>query len=294
MSQQHTLDTSFLARTGDVAARGTVVVLGATGKTGRRVADRLDALGVPVRRASRGSTPRFDWADESTWPAVLDGAAAVYVAYVPDLAVAGAPETVTRLAEHARDAGVQRLVLLSGRGETEAQRAEDLVAEVFPARTVVRCAFFAQNFDESFLLEPLLAGELALPVDEVREPFVDLEDVAEVAVAALTDDAHAGRVYELTGPRPLTFAEAVSEIGAAAGRDLRYVPISMDDFTTGLAALGVPADEVDLLRYLFTEVLDGRGAWVADGVQRALGRPARDFREYAAREASDWVPGAGA
>lgn len=270
--------------------QNTVVVLGGTGKTGRRVADRLDARDVPVRRASRGSTPRFDWADESTWPAVLDGAAAVYVAYAPDLAVPGAPETVTRLAELAQDVGVRRLVLLSGRGEAEAQRAEQMVAEVFAARTVVRCAFFAQNFDESFLVEPLLAGELALPVDGVAEPFVDLEDVAEVAVAALTTDAHVGQVYELTGPRLLTFAEAVAEIGSAAGRDLRYVPITEAEFTAWLDAMGVPRDEIDLLRYLFTEVLDGRGARVSDGVQQALGRPARDFRDYAAREASDWRP----
>ncbi|MCK0117112.1 NmrA family transcriptional regulator [Isoptericola sp. S6320L] len=286
--QQPTLDPSTAA----AADGGTVVVLGATGKTGRRVADRLDALGVPVRRASRSAELRFDWADESTWAAVLDGATAVYVAYAPDLAVAGAPETVTRLAVAARDAGVQRLVLLSGRGETEAQRAERMVAEVFPARTVVRCAFFAQNFDESFLLEPLLQGELALPVQDVREPFVDLEDVAEVAVEALTDDAHAGHVYELTGPRALTFGEAVAEIAAAAERDLRYVPITMAEFTGGLTAMGVPAEETGLLEYLFTEVLDGRGSFVADGVERALGRPARDFREYATREAADWAPGA--
>ena len=127
------------------AGRGTVVVLGATGKTRRRVADRLDALGVPVRRASRGTEPRFDWADESTWPAVLDGATAVYVAYAPDLAIAGAPETVTRLAVAARDAGVRRLLLLSGRGESEAQRAERMVADVFPACTVLRCTFFART-----------------------------------------------------------------------------------------------------------------------------------------------------
>ncbi|WP_277213349.1 NmrA family transcriptional regulator [Isoptericola croceus] len=287
MSQQPTPDPSSATTTMD---RGAVAVLGATGKTGRRVADRLDALGVPVRRASRRSEPRFDWADESTWPAVLDGATAVYVAYAPDLAVAGAPETVTRLASVARDAGVRRLVLLSGRGETEAQRAERLVAEVFPARTVVRCAFFAQNFDESFLLEPLLQGALALPVDHVREPFVDLEDVAEVAVAALTDDAHAGAVYELTGPRSLTFADAVAEIAEASGRDLRYEPITMAEFTAGLTALGVPDDETGLLEYLFSEVLDGRGSFVADGVRQALGRPARDFGEYAAREAGAWSP----
>ncbi len=240
-------------------ASGAVLVLGATGKTGRRVADRLDAAGVPVRRASRSGDVRFDWDGDTTWGPALAGVAAVYVAYAPDLAVPGAPETVARLAARAHDAGVHRLVLLSGRGEEEAQRAEELVGAAFPARTVVRCAFFDQNFSESFLLEPVLDGVLALPVDQVAEPFVDLEDVADVAVAALTGDALAGRVLELTGPRALTFREAVAEIAAASGHDVRYEPVGMDAFVAGLAAAGLPDDVVDLMRYLFTEVLDGRG-----------------------------------
>ncbi|WP_340696792.1 NmrA family transcriptional regulator [Cellulosimicrobium funkei] len=272
-------------------ASGTVLVLGATGKTGCRVADRLDAAGVPVRRASRSGDVRFDWDDDTTWEPALAGAAAVYVAYAPDLAVPGAPETVARLAARAHDAGARRLVLLSGRGEEEAQRAEELVGAAFPARTVVRCAFFDQNFSESFLLEPVLDGVLALPVDDVAEPFLDLEDVADVAVAALTDDALAGRVLELTGPRALTFREAVAEIAAASGRDVRYEPVAMEAFVAGLAAAGLPDDVVDLMRYLFTEVLDGRGTPVTDGVRVALGREPRDFREYAAREAGAWVAG---
>ncbi|WP_196217281.1 NAD(P)H-binding protein [Cellulosimicrobium composti] len=274
------------------ATPGTVLVLGATGKTGRRVAARLDTLGVPVRRASRGGEVRFDWEDDATWAPALTGATAVYVAYAPDLAVPGAPETVARFAARAREAGVRRLVLLSGRGEEEAQRAEALVADDFPGRTVVRSAFFAQNFSESFLLGPVLDGVLALPVDGVAEPFVDVEDVADVAVAALTGDALAGRVLELTGPRALTFDEAVSEIVAVSGRDVRFVPVTADDFVAGLRDLGLPEDLVALMRYLFTEVLDGRGTPVADGVREALGRAPRDFREFAAREAAAWGPGA--
>jgi uncharacterized protein YbjT (DUF2867 family) len=268
---------------------GTVVVLGGTGMTGRRVAARVEALGLPVRPVARSTTPRFDWKDESTWAPVLDGAAAVYVAYAPDLSMPGAPERVTRLAAAARERGAQRLVLLSGRGETEAQRAEAMVAEVFPARVVVRCAFFAQDFSESFLLDAVRSGTLALPAGDVREPFVDLEDVADVAVAALLDDAHAGRVYELTGPQVLGFADAVAAISAASGRPVRYRPVTMADFTAGLRAAGLPDDVVDLMQYLFTEVLDGRGAHVADGVRRALGRDPRTFEEFAVREAAAWA-----
>jgi uncharacterized protein YbjT (DUF2867 family) len=273
--------------------RGTTVVLGATGKTGRRVADRLDALGVPVRRASRQASPRFDWDDAATWDAVLDGADAVYVAYAPDLAIPGAPETVTRLAAAAREHGVRRLVLLSGRGEAEAQRAEAMVAGEFPDRVVVRCAFFAQNFSESFVGDAVRSGTLALPVDGVREPFVDLEDVADVAVAALTDDRHAGRVYELTGPQPLGFGEAVDIISAASGIPARFLPVTMSDFTEALRAEGLGDDVVDLMRYLFTEVLDGRGAHATDGIRQVLGRDGTTFAQFAARESAAWAPRTG-
>jgi uncharacterized protein YbjT (DUF2867 family) len=117
----------------------------------------------------------------------------------------------------------------------------------------------------------------------VGEPFVDAEDIADVAVAALTEPGHIGRLYELTGPRLLTFAEAVDEIAAASGRDVRFARIGLDEFTAQMSELGVSEDEVALLRFLFTEVLDGRNAHVTDGVQRALGREPRDFADYARR-----------
>jgi uncharacterized protein YbjT (DUF2867 family) len=156
----------------------------------------------------------------------------------------------------------------------------------------VRCSWFDQNFSESYFLEPLLAGELALPVDAVGEPFVDVEDIADVAVAALTEDGHAGRLYELTGPRLLRFEEAVAEIAAASGREIRYVPITLEQFTGAMEQDGMPPDLTALLAFLFGEVLDGRNASTADGVQQALGRPARDFREFARREAAagTWTP----
>ena len=140
--------------------------------------------------------------------------------------------------------------------------------------TIARCSFFSHNFSEGFLLEPVLAGAVELPVDGVPEPFVDVEDVADVAVAAFTEDGHAGRTYELTGPRLLTFAGAVGEIAAATGRTVRYTTVPAERWVADLAGLGVPDPLVQLLRYLVTEVLDGRNAYLADGVQRALGRPA--------------------
>jgi uncharacterized protein YbjT (DUF2867 family) len=264
------------------APQPLTLVTGGTGKTGRRVAERLAARGVPVRIGSRSGAPRFDWEDPSTWAAALAGAGAVYVAFQPDLAVPGATDAVAALARLAAERGVDRLVLLSGRGEEEAQRAELAVRAVVPRATVVRCSFFAQNFSDGDWGDDVRAGTVALPVAGVVEPFVDADDVADVAVAALTDPAtHAGRLYELTGPRLLTFAEAVAEIARASGRDVRFASVGLDEYTAALARHDVPAEVVGLLAYLFGEVMDGRNARVADGVREALGRPARDFAAFA-------------
>jgi uncharacterized protein YbjT (DUF2867 family) len=252
------------------------LVLGASGKTGRRVLERLTQKGVPTRAGSRFGSPRFDWNDRETWAPALDGTDAVYISYYPDLAVPGAAETIGAFA---REAAPRKLVLLSGRGEPEAQEAERLVLDASPQATIVRCAWFAQNFSEAFLSDGIAGGELYFPAGEVREPFLDVEDVADVAVAALTEPGHDGRLYELTGPRLLTFAEAVEEIARATGRSIAYVPVSVPEFASAMN--GEPAEVVELVTYLVTEVLDGRNERLANGVREALGREPRDFAEYA-------------
>ena len=268
-----------------------ILVIGGTGKTGRRVAARLAARGVPVRIGSRTGTPPFDWEDPATWAPALQGTRAAYISFFPDLAFPGAPAAIAELARTALAAGTRRLVLLSGRGEEEAERAEQELIASGADWTIVRCSWFSQNFSEDHFHDHVMAGELALPVGDVPEPFVDADDIADVAVAALTDDRHVGELYELTGPRLLTFADAAAEIGKAAGRDVRVASVTHDEFASGLARHGVPADVISLLRYLFTVVLDGRNASLADGVQRALGRPPRDFRDYAraAAAAGAWA-----
>ena len=188
--------------------------------------------------------------------------------------------------------GVRRLVLLSGRGEEEAERAERSVRDSGAELTVLRSTWFAQNFSEDYWREQVQSNEVALPAGDTPEPFVDADDIADVAVAALTDDRHIGELYELTGPRLLTFAEAVLEISRAVGREIRYVPISIEDFAAAAAKQGVPSDVVGLLTLIFGEVLDGRNARPADGVQRALGREPRDFSAYArdAAATGSWDP----
>ena len=276
-----------------MTTQDATLVIGASGKTGRRVAERLRARDVPVRAGSRSGAPPFDWEDRSTWGPALDGATSAYISFYPDLAVPGAPEAIAALAEAALGSGTRRLVLLSGRGEEEAQRAEQaLQASGVPEWTIVRCSWFNQNFSEGYFLDSLLAGELVLPAGAVAEPFVDVEDIADVATAALTEDGHAGRLYELTGPRLLTFEEAVGEIAAAAGQPIRYVQVPLDAWMDEMAADGMPEDALSLLGYLFTEVLDGRNAQLANGVQEALGREPRDFRDFARAAAATglWTP----
>jgi uncharacterized protein YbjT (DUF2867 family) len=256
------------------------LVLGGTGKTGRRVVERLSARGVPVRVGSRSADHRFDWEDPATWGPALEGVGAVYVSYYPDLAVPGAVDVVRSFAELAVGSGVRRLVLVSGRGEEGAQRAERAVQETGGEVTVVRATWFMQNFSEDYMLDHVLSGVVALPAGDTPEPFVDAEDIADVAVAALTDDGHIGELYELTGPRLLTFSDAVGEIAKATGRDIPYQPVLIDEHAAAARDQGVPGEVIGLLTYLFSEVLDGRNAHVTDGVARALGRPPRDFADY--------------
>jgi uncharacterized protein YbjT (DUF2867 family) len=269
------------------------LVLGGTGKTGRRVAERLAERGLLVRIGSRFAEPPFDWEKPDTWATALDGVSAAYVSYYPDLAIPGAPEAVRAFAELAARNGVRRLVLLSGRGEEEAQSAEQALREVGDKAgvewTIVRCAWFMQNFDENYLLEPILAGEVALPSGNIPEPFVDAGDIADVAVAALTEDGHAGHLYELTGPRLLTMEQAVGEISRATGREIRFVPVTLEEYESVLAEADVPPEFLSFLTYLFGTVLDGHNASTTDGVRRALGREPKDFSDYARHAAATGV-----
>ena len=280
-------------QTGNTQEKKMTLVLGGTGKTGRRVAERLAERGLPVRIGSRSAEPPFDWEKRDTWATALDGVSAAYVSYYPDLAIPGAPEAVRAFAELAARNGVRRLVLLSGRGEEEAQSAEQALREVGDEAgvewTIVRCAWFMQNFDENYLLEPILAGEVALPSGNVPEPFVDAGDIADVAVAALTEDGHAGHLYELTGPRLLTMEQAVGEISRATGRQIRFVPVTLEEYESVLAEADVPPEFLSFLTYLFGTVLDGHNASTTDGVRRALGREPKDFADYARHAAATGV-----
>lgn len=258
-----------------------VLVASGTGKTGRRVAEGLAARGVPVRVGSRSGTPPFSWEDPATWGPALAGTRAAYLAFVPDLIVPGAADAIATIAKEAREAGVEHLVLLSGRGEERAESAERAVQDSGVPWTVVRCAWFAQNFSEGYLLDSVLEGVVAFPAGDIVEPFVDLDDVAAVAVAALTEPGHAGRLYEVTGPELLTWDDVAAEIAAATGREVRYQPVGVDDYAAAMREQGYPEDIVEMMTELCTVLLDGHNANVTEGIRQALGRPPRSFGEFA-------------
>ncbi|MFF3304594.1 NmrA family transcriptional regulator [Streptomyces sp. NPDC002908] len=267
----------------------TVLVTSGTGKTGRRVVERLLARGADVRSGSRTGDVPFDWRDESGWGHALRGADAAYVAYYPDLAAPGAPEAMAAFGRMAADSGVRGLVLLSGRGEPQAVVAEEALrgAAAGVELTVLRSAFFAQNFSEGALLDGVLAGELVFPGGSTAEPFVDVDDLADVAVAALTGEIPGGSVHELTGPRLLTFDEVAAELGRATGTEIRYEPVTGPRYAAALETYGVPSAEAHFLADLFVMLLDGHNAMTTDGVKRALGRDARDFTAFARRAVRD-------
>ena len=252
-------------------------IVGATGKTGRRVAARLESTGRSVRRLSRGSTPSFDWNEPEAWPAALAGLDRVYVTYVPDLAVAGSAAAIERLAGIASAAGVSRIVLLSGRGEDGARSAEDIVLASNVDCTIVRASWFSQNFTEGMLADSVSAGFVAIPAGDRLEPFVDIDDIADVAVEALTGDGHSGRIYEVTGPELLGFADVAALLSEATGHPVVYLPLSFDEFHAAMTAEADGAT-ADLLTELCREVFDGRNETLTNGVQDALGREPRSLR----------------
>ena len=272
------------------AGQGPILVLGGTGKTGRRIVSGLRDRGLPHRVGSRAASPAFDWSSEETWDDALEGASSIYISYAPDLAIPGAKEAIAELVDRAKRHDVKRLVLLSGRGEEEAQACERIVRDSGLEWTIVRASWFAQNFSEGAFAGMVASGTIALPGGTTPEPFVDLDDVADVALAALTQDRHTGRVYEVTGPRLMTLHDVADDLAHATGRPIRYVDVPHDVFVAELADTGAPEQVVWLLDYLFSTVLDGRNAQLTDGVERALGRPPRDFAHYAraAARAGAW------
>lgn len=258
-----------------------ILVIGGTGKTGRRVAEQLNEQKHNVRIGSRSNSPAFDWNDRSTYSKALKGMDRAYITYYPDLAVPGAKEAIIALTEVALKEGLEKVVLLSGKGEKEAEACEEIVAHSGLNYTLVRASWFNQNFSESFLLEPILAGHVALPMPEAEIPFVDADDIAEVVTKVLLDDNYNGKTITVTGPRKMTFKNVIEEIALGSKREINFQPISLDAYIAGMKAAGLPDDYVWLFGYLFKEVLGNpKNQEVSKDIEKVLGRKAIDFRDF--------------
>lgn len=267
-----------------------ILVLGSNGKTGRRVVERLEqAENIEIRLGSRNEKIPFDWEKPESWQTVLQDIDTVYITFQPDLAIPSAVHTIEQFTNLATASGVQKMVLLSGRGEKEAQLCEEIVKQNAKNWTIVRASWFNQNFSESIFLEPILAGVVALPRAEALEPFTDADDIAEVVTKALLNDNHNGKTYELTGPRLLTFEDAVNEIANASGQNIAFQGMPLEDYIQMLREYQVPEDHIWLINYLFEQVLDGRNATVTSDIEKVLGRKAKDFSAYAKETAKTGI-----
>ena len=257
-----------------------ILIIGKNGKTGLRVEQRLQALGYATRGVSRSTSPAFDWEDQDTWRAAMTGTRSAYVTFHPDLAIPTAEQSIRDFVALATKLGLRHLVMLSGRGEDGARRAELALEEGSLDWNIVRASWFMQNFSENFMIEGILNGELMLPAGDTVEPFIDIDDIADVVVATLTRPGLRNRVFEVSGPRAMTFAECVEAISQVTGYPVKYTQIPIGDFIDGLRAKGAPEPLLWLMHELFTVVFDGRNSRPTSGVEEALGRPATDFSEY--------------
>ncbi len=261
-------------------SEANILIIGSTGKTGRRVVERLNAMGIAVREGSRSAILPFDWEAQETWLPCLQGMKSVYLTFFPDLAVPTAPESIKVFCKLAKSNGVQQITLLSGRGEAAAQACEEILRNSEIDWTIVRSSWFAQNFSEGFFREYIMSGVLAFPINSVKEPFIDIDDIAEIVVNSLTQNGHAGKLYEVTGPELLTFSDLAHKFSKHLNNPVRFIEISMDEFVSTLKEVKVPEDAIEMLKYLFVEVLDGRNEKLSNGVEQALGRKPRSFDQF--------------
>ena len=267
-----------------------ILVIGGTGKTGRRVVEQLKNKGIEPRIGSRNASPSFDWDDKDTWVQALQGIEKMYVTYYPDLAVPGAKEAIESLTYLAKEVGVKKMVLLSGKGETEAEACEKIVMDSGINYTIVRASWFNQNWSESFFLEPILFGEVALPMSDVLIPFVDANDIAEVAATVLLDDRYNGQIIEVTGPELITFKDIVNIISKTSNRNLQFHEITLQQYVEGMKQMQIPSDVVWLIEYLFSHVLTNpKNQLIVNDIERVLGRKATTFLAYAEETAKTGI-----
>jgi uncharacterized protein YbjT (DUF2867 family) len=268
-----------------------VLVLGATGTTGSRVAAFLARRGVVVRSATRTPTVagqvRFDWADRETHAPALHGVSAVYL-IAPLAEPDPVPSVEPFLAEAARQ-GVRRVVQLSSSAVPEGApglgAVHHLVRTTVPEWAVLRPSWFMQNFTgESPLARDARDGEIVTATGNGRVAFVDAGDIAAVAGHALVDEVPHNTEHVLTGPEALSYADAAAIVARRLGTPVRHRAVTADELALRLTGHGIPAAYAAVLAALDTDIAAGSEDRVTDTVERVTGRPARGFREFAEEE----------
>ena len=256
------------------------LIIGKNGKTGSRVDALMQNAGLSTRAVSRTTALAFDWLKPEGWHEAMQGCDCAYVCFQPDLAVPGAKAAIAEFICQAKTAGIEHVVLLSGRGEDGAQQAEQLLINSGLTWNVVRASWFAQNFSEGFLIDGILKGQVALPAGNIPEPFIDVDDIAAVVYQCLTNSQLKNQLFEVTGPELLTFQDCVKIISDVTKRPIEFVPINVEGFLKDFKMQNMPEAVMWLMNELFTVVMDGRNSCTVNGVEKALGRPAISFREY--------------
>lgn len=233
---------------------------------------------------------RFDWRDESTWDAALDGAEGVFI--VGPGSASDWSDTLTRFLDAATAAGIQHAALLSARGvEFHPGGAVDTAEKALQAGpvawTILRPTHFAQNFTEAMFTP--VDGRIVAPVDDGAEPFIDVDDIAQVAAVVLTERAHDNRMLELSGPEAITFTDAAAVLAEVTGEPVRFVSESDDEHVSRLQAAGTPHGYVRWRMAMLRGIRTGADAYLSSGVDEVLGRSATRFPDWAAREAAPAV-----
>lgn len=276
-----------------------ILVIGSTGNVGRNLVKELAQSGEQVRAAmrvpDRGKVPagvepvKFDYRDPGTFGATLEGVDRVFVMGPPE----PAPHKVMIPFIEAAARGGRKIVLMSVMGaeldDQASLRQAELAVEAFGAPFVaLRPNWFMDNF-HTFWIDPILqAGVIPLPAADGRTSFVDARDIAAAAAAALRTDRFDGKAFTLTGPEALTYGEAAVVVSKAAGKEIRYVPVSDDEFVHTSVSAGVPEDLARYLAALFEFVREGGAAEISSAVKQLTGHEPRTLAQYAATYAQAW------
>jgi uncharacterized protein YbjT (DUF2867 family) len=281
----------------------TILVTGATGTVGSEVLRRLAGReGINVRAALRDLSKRaavegpgvepvwFDYEKPRTFPAACQGVDAIFL--VAPFTPSGVDQTLALIGA-ARAAGVRHIVKLSvirSLGDITATRWHAAIDGALKssgiAWTILLPGAFMQNFVETSAPRP--DGNMYLPVGDAKAAFIDVRDIADVAVKALTEPGHESKEYTLTGPEEISYTEVAAIMSEVSGRAIRFVNVPEAGARQAMLGAHMPEWLVDVILELNAATRTNHMAEMTSTVQDVLGRPPRTFRDFARDYAHYW------